>query len=74
MLLQTRTQNIHVVVALHSRYKKENMTTKYFECTECGARGKITLKGDDFATEDCVYCPVCSADIYEEEDELDDEE
>lgn len=50
------------------------MTTKYFECTECGARGKITLKGDDFATEDCVYCPVCSADIYEEEDDLEDEE
>mgnify|MGYP000175517578 FL=1 len=43
-------------------------TTKYFECDECGARGKITLKGDDHGTEDLVYCPVCSADIYEEED------
>ena len=49
------------------------MPTKYFECTECGARGKINLKGDDFSTEDLVYCPVCSADIYEEEDEEDDE-
>lgn len=49
------------------------MATKYFECESCGARGKIVLKGDDHSTEDCVYCPVCSADIYEEED-LDDEE
>lgn len=49
------------------------MSTKYFECSECGARGKIILKNEDFDTEDCVYCPVCSADIYEEE-ELDDEE
>ena len=48
------------------------MSTKYFECTECGARGKIILKGDDHGTEDCVYCPVCSADIYEEEDLEDD--
>ena len=50
------------------------MATKYFECESCGARGKITLKGDDHSTEDCVYCPVCSADIYEEEDLDDDEE
>lgn len=49
------------------------MTTKYFECTQCEARGKIILKGEDYKEEDCVYCPVCSADIYEEED-LDDEE
>jgi hypothetical protein len=49
------------------------MTTKYFECESCNARGKIVLKGDDLSTEDLVYCPVCSADIYEEE-ELDDEE
>lgn len=49
------------------------MATKYFECNECGARGKIVLKGDH-TTEDCVYCPVCSADIYEEEDYEEDEE
>ena len=49
------------------------MATKYFECSECGAHGKIVLKGDDYKTEDVVYCPICSADIYEEE-EYDDEE
>lgn len=48
------------------------MTTKHFECEECGARGKIVLKSENQADE-CVYCPVCSADIYEEE-ELDEEE
>jgi hypothetical protein len=44
------------------------MVTRFFECTECDARGKIVLKGDDHGLEDIVYCPVCSADIYEEED------
>jgi len=44
------------------------MATKFFECTECQAQGKITLKGDDHRLEDIVYCPICSADIYEEED------
>lgn len=47
--------------------------TKYFECDSCEASGKITLKGDDYKTEDVVYCPVCSADIYEEEELLDEE-
>ena len=50
------------------------MATKYFECTECGARGKIILKGDEHEADECVYCPVCSADIYEEEDDFDNEE
>jgi hypothetical protein len=49
------------------------MTTKHFECEECGANGKIIIKGDDHQLEDIVYCPVCSADIYEEED-FDEEE
>ena len=49
------------------------MTTKHFECTECGALGKITVKGDEHRLEDIVYCPICSADIYEEEDFDDDE-
>jgi len=44
------------------------MATKHFECNECGTLGKITLKGDDHKVEDIVYCPICSADIYEEED------
>jgi pyruvate formate-lyase activating enzyme-like uncharacterized protein len=49
------------------------MTIKYFDCDECGARGKIVLKTEEHTSEDCVYCPVCSADIYEDE-EGDDEE
>ena len=44
-----------------------------FECQECGAEGKISIKGDDIQLEDIVYCPICSADIYEEE-EYDEEE
>jgi hypothetical protein len=43
------------------------MATKHFECEHCGARGKIVLRSDHEA-EECVYCPVCSADIYEEEE------
>ena len=43
------------------------MTTKMFECTECQARGKIILKSEE-RLEDIVYCPICSADIYEEDD------
>jgi len=49
------------------------MIVKHFQCSSCEAEGKITVKGDDFKFEDIVYCPLCSADIYEEE-ELDDEE
>ena len=48
------------------------MITKHYECNSCGAEGKITVKGDDFKFEDIVYCPLCSADIYEEE-ELDED-
>lgn len=44
------------------------MATKHFECQECGAYGKIILKSEE-RLEDIVYCPVCSADIYEEDDE-----
>ena len=47
--------------------QRHNMTTKIFECEECGARGKIILKSEE-RLEDIVYCPVCSADIYEEDD------
>lgn len=43
---------------------------KQFECDSCGASGKITIKGTDIQFEDIVYCPVCSADIFEEEDEV----
>mgnify|MGYP000211552640 CR=1 FL=1 len=50
------------------------MATRLFECQECGAFGKISLKGTEHEKGDIVYCPVCSADIYEEEDYEQDEE
>jgi excinuclease UvrABC ATPase subunit len=43
-------------------------TLKHFECVHCGAEGKITIKGDEFSLPDIVYCPICSGDIFEEED------
>ena len=49
------------------------MTTKHFECESCGTEGKISTKGTDVQLEDIVYCPVCSADIYEDE-EFDEDE
>lgn len=49
------------------------MVVKQFECENCGAEGKITLKGSDLQFEDLVYCPVCSHDIYEEADQEVDE-
>jgi hypothetical protein len=59
-------------VVVHFQYR-EKMTTKVFECESCGAEGKIVIKGTDTQYEDIVYCPICSADIYEEED-FDEEE
>lgn len=50
------------------------MATRLFECSECGAFGKITLKSTDHEKSDIVYCPVCSADIYEDEEDYDEEE
>lgn len=49
------------------------MASRLFECDSCGAFGKITLKGDELDTCDIAYCPVCSADISEDE-KLDEEE
>lgn len=48
-------------------------STKYFECNTCDTMGKITIKTDDISVEDIVYCPVCGADIYEEDDDYADE-
>jgi uncharacterized protein CbrC (UPF0167 family) len=46
---------------------KGSMIVKHFQCSSCEGEGKITVKGDDFKYEDVVYCPLCSADIYEED-------
>ena len=59
---------------LQQTFERNNpMATRVFECSNCGSFGKITVKGSDSSAEDIVYCPVCSADIYEEEEILDDE-
>lgn len=50
------------------------MATKMFDCSECGAHGKIVFRENrEFQTEDVVYCPFCGADISgdSEEDEED---
>lgn len=44
------------------------MVVKQFNCDHCGAEGKITIKGADHQYEDVVYCPVCSSDIFEDEE------
>lgn len=40
---------------------------KHFECENCGAEGKIVLKGTDHQYQDIVCCPVCGSDIYDED-------
>lgn len=47
------------------------MATKLFECTNCDSHGKITVKTNDVTVEEIVYCPVCGADIFDEEDDYD---
>jgi hypothetical protein len=44
-------------------------STKYFESENCESIGKVTIKTNDVTVEDIGYCPICGADIYEEDDE-----
>lgn len=48
-------------------------TKKQFECENCEAMGTIVVRGDEFTHDDIVYCPLCSSDIYEDEEEFEDE-
>lgn len=41
--------------------------SRLFECPECGAFGKIILKSDDHEKSSIACCPVCGADITEDE-------
>jgi hypothetical protein len=50
------------------------MATRLFECSECDAYGKITLKGNDHDARAIVCCPVCGADISEVDDDYEEEE
>lgn len=47
--------------------------SRLFECSQCGAFGKITLKSEDHEKSSIACCPVCAADITEDE-KYDDEE
>lgn len=49
------------------------MASRLFECSECNAYGKITLKGNEHEIEDIVCCPVCGADITQVDDYNDEE-
>lgn len=50
------------------------MASKVFTCDSCGNSGKIVIKESELVnTTDLVYCPFCSADIYEPEFDEDDE-
>lgn len=44
---------------------------KSFECEECGALGKITIRGSEVEEEDIVFCPVCGHEIFEDEEDED---
>ena len=49
------------------------MAKKHFDCDNCGSHGKIIFKDDaHFTSADIAYCPVCGADIWEQE-EIDEE-
>jgi len=45
--------------------------SKVFECENCGALGKISVKGD-LISEDIAFCPVCGHEIYDEPEDHDD--
>lgn len=42
--------------------------SKTFECHSCDSEGKIVIRTDDVKLNDIVYCPICGADILEEDD------
>jgi len=51
------------------------MATKHFDCDSCGNHGKIIFKEDGQITStDIAYCPMCGADIWEEDEYVDEDE
>ena len=46
--------------------------SKTFECLSCDTEGRIVVKTSDVQLRDIVYCPVCGADIFEEDESEED--
>jgi len=46
--------------------------SKTFVCDTCDTEGKIIIRTDDVRLHDIIYCPVCGADILEEDDSIED--
>lgn len=49
------------------------MATLVFECSACGAHGKITVRNEEIRKVDIAVCPVCGADISEPEADLEED-
>ena len=49
------------------------MVKKTIDCENCGFLGKLTFKNDMFEWADVIICPVCGADVSEDEPEDEDE-
>lgn len=49
------------------------MAVKVFECGNCDAFGKVTVKNEELSQTDIVYCPVCGGDISVDEEETEDD-
>jgi hypothetical protein len=47
-------------------------TSKTFQCDSCQTEGKIVIKTQDVYLHDIVCCPVCGADIYDEDETVED--
>lgn len=46
-------------------------TSKTFDCLSCETEGKIVIRTSDIKLNDIVYCPVCGADILEDDSDDD---
>jgi len=50
------------------------MASKLFNCEQCNAFGKITLRSEEYDETDVVCCPICGSDISEVDDDYEEEE
>ena len=43
--------------------------SKTFVCDHCNIEGKIVIRTEDIGLHDITYCPICGADIQEEDED-----